>query len=95
MGSTIFELFASEDETLLIGRDPFFVLDFGFDVVDGVRGLDLKGNGFTRQGLDEDLHYSISIVQKSKAIDKRMKKESIGMDGRLTCDDDYFYVQEQ
>jgi len=53
---TIFELFSGKDETLLVWWDSFFVLDFGFDVVDRVRGLDFKGDGFTRQSLDEDLH---------------------------------------
>lgn len=58
--STIFELFSGEDKTLLIGWDSFFVLDFRFNVVDCVRGLDFKGDGFTRQSLDEDLHYVIN-----------------------------------
>ena len=31
--------------------------DLGFDIVDGVRGLDLEGNGLAREGLDEDLHF--------------------------------------
>lgn len=31
-------------------------LDLGLDIVDRVRGLDLKGNGLTREGLDENLH---------------------------------------
>jgi hypothetical protein len=79
-------LFAGEDETLLVRRDSFFVLDFRFYVVDCVRRLDFKGDGFTRQGLDEDLHYGISIVQMSNDIDKRTKAGWIGMDWRLTCD---------
>ena len=70
-----------------------FILDFWFDVVDSVRGLYLKGDGFTRQSLDEDLHYSISIVQKSKGDDERMEMQSTRRDGRLTFDDDYFKVQ--
>ena len=32
------------------------VLDLGLDVLDGVRRLDLKGDGLAGQGLDEDLH---------------------------------------
>lgn len=32
----ILQLFASEDEALLIGRDPFFVLNLGLNVVDGI-----------------------------------------------------------
>jgi len=49
-------LLSGKDETLLVWRDAFFVLDFGFDVVDGVGGLDFEGDGFTRQSFDEDLH---------------------------------------
>ena len=41
---------------MLIWWDPFLILDLGVDVVDGVRALDLKGDGLSRQGLDEDLH---------------------------------------
>merc|ERR1719232_2336932 len=55
-GSAIFQLFSSKNQTLLIRRNSFFVLDFGFDVLDGVRGFDLQSDGFAGQGLDEDLH---------------------------------------
>lgn len=37
-----FELFAGEDQSLLIGRDALFVLDFRLDIFDRVRRLDLK-----------------------------------------------------
>lgn len=40
-------------------------LDFGLDIVDGVRGLYLEGNGFTRQGLDEDLHDGLGDLRIS------------------------------
>jgi len=40
-GSAVFQLFASEDKSLLIGWDTFFILDLGFDVVDGVRWFDV------------------------------------------------------
>ena len=45
--SAILELFSSEDESLLIGRDTFLVLDLGLDVLDGVRGLNVQSNGFS------------------------------------------------
>lgn len=48
--STIFELFTSEDQSLLVWGNTFLVLDLGLDVVDGVRGLDFEGDGFTREG---------------------------------------------
>lgn len=33
-----------------------YTLDFGLDIVDGVGRFDLEGDGFTREGFDEDLH---------------------------------------
>ena len=47
-GTAILKLLAGEDETLLVGRDAFFVLDLAFHVVDGVGGLDLECDGLTR-----------------------------------------------
>ena len=54
--SAILELLACENEALLIRRDPFLVLDFSFDVLDGVRGLYLDGDGLASECLDKDLH---------------------------------------
>ena len=55
-GSTVFELLSSEDESLLIWGNTLLVLDLGLDIFDGVCGLNIKGDGLTSQGLDEDLH---------------------------------------
>ena len=55
-GSAVFELLSGEDESLLIGWDTFLVLDLGLDVLNGVRWLNVEGNGLTGEGLDEDLH---------------------------------------
>merc|ERR1712139_652070 len=55
-GSSIFELFTGKDESLLIRWDTFFVLDLGFDVLNGVRWLNIKGDGLSSEGLHEDLH---------------------------------------
>jgi len=54
--SPVFQLFTGKDKTLLVWWDSLFVLDLGLDVFDGVRSLDLKGDRFSGQGLDEDLH---------------------------------------
>jgi hypothetical protein len=56
--TAILELLSGKDETLLIGRDSFFVLNLGFDIVDSVGGLDFKSDGLARESLDEDLHAS-------------------------------------
>ena len=45
--SSILELLSSEDQTLLIWGNSFLVLDLGLDVIDAVRGLDIKGDGLT------------------------------------------------
>ena len=54
--ATILKLLSSEDESLLIRRDSFFVLNLCLDVVDSVRCLNIKSNGLSSKGLDEDLH---------------------------------------
>ena len=58
-GSAILELLAGEDQSLLVRGDALLVLDLGLDIVNGVGGLDLKGDGLAREGLDEDLHYKL------------------------------------
>merc|ERR1712151_53625 len=55
-GTAVLELLASEDQALLVRRNALLVLDLALDIVDGVRGLHLKGDGLAREGLDEDLH---------------------------------------
>lgn len=50
------ELLASEDESLLIGRNAFLVLNFSLDGLDRVRGLYVKSDGLSREGLHENLH---------------------------------------
>ena len=52
----ILKLLASEDETLLIRRDPLLVLNLRLHIVDRVGRLNLQGDGLAREGLDEDLH---------------------------------------
>jgi len=55
-GAAVFELLSSEDKSLLIGRDAFLVLDLGLDILNGIRWLDIEGDGFTSESLNEDLH---------------------------------------
>jgi hypothetical protein len=55
-GSAVLELLSSEDKSLLIWWDTFLILDLSLDVLDGVCWLDIKGDGLTGEGLDEDLH---------------------------------------
>jgi hypothetical protein len=52
-GSTILELFAGENQALLVGWNALLVLDLRFDIVNRVRRLDLEGDGLAREGLHE------------------------------------------
>ena len=44
-------------ERLVHGR--YLYLDLGLDILDGVRWLNLEGDGLAREGLDKDLHFSL------------------------------------
>merc|ERR1719232_540263 len=55
-GPAILELLAGKDQPLLVWGNTLLVLDLGFDILDGVTGLDLEGDGLAREGLDENLH---------------------------------------
>merc|ERR1719278_80189 len=65
---SVLQLLAGKDQPLLIRRDSLLVLDLGLDILDGVRGLDLEGDGLTREGLDEDLHFYLSCRSESSNI---------------------------
>jgi hypothetical protein len=52
-GATVLKLLSGEDQTLLIRGNSLLVLDLGLDIVDRVGGLDFKGDGLAREGLDE------------------------------------------
>lgn len=41
---------------LLVRRDSLLILDLGFDIFDGIRRLDLEGDGLARECFHEDLH---------------------------------------
>merc|ERR1712240_244647 len=55
-GPAILQLLASKDQPLLIWGNSLLVLDLGLDILDGVRGFHLQGDGLASQGLDKDLH---------------------------------------
>ena len=55
-GAVVFKLFASEDETLLIRRNGFLVLDLALQVLDGVSWLNVEGDVLASKCAYEDLH---------------------------------------
>ena len=55
-GSAILELLTGKDESLLIRGNSLLILNLGLYVIDSIGGLDIKGDGLTSEGLNEDLH---------------------------------------
>merc|ERR1712007_269238 len=54
--SSIFKLLTSENESLLIWRNTFLILDLSLDILNGVSWFNIKSDSLTSQSLDEDLH---------------------------------------
>jgi len=87
--ATVLKLLAGENETLLIGRNAFLVLDLGLDVVNGVRGFNLKSNGLASQGLDENLHGVVveeEVVRKAGGLSEGCQKRTEEKEGRKLLD---------
>jgi len=87
--SAILKLLSGENESLLIWRNAFLVLDFGFDVLNGVGGFDIQRNGLSSEGLNENLHATSEsqdqvqggflldvVVRESPAIFKLLSGEN-------------------
>jgi hypothetical protein len=72
-GAAILQLLSGEDETLLVGRNSFLVLDFGLDVVDCVGRLHLEGDGLTREGLNEARRWLTFLKRESR---KQLRRTS-------------------
>ena len=54
--AAVLQLLAGKDQALLIRGNALLVLDLLLHVLDGVRRLNIEGDGLAREGLDEDLH---------------------------------------
>ena len=59
---------------------PLLVLDFGLDIVDGVRGLDLQGDGFTREAVEKTMRWART---GRSALDNVRFDENLHFFGRL------------
>merc|ERR1719225_2498314 len=66
-GSSILKLLASKDQPLLVWGNAFLILDLGLDILNGVRWLNLQGDGLASEGLDKDLHTSPQSEHKMKS----------------------------
>merc|ERR1712172_194142 len=64
--ATILQLFAGEDQPLLIWGNSFLVLDLGLHILNGVRWFNLQSDSLASEGLDEDLHASSQTENEMK-----------------------------
>ena len=67
-GSAILQHLLHKKEFLLVGRQPLFILNLGFNVLDAVQGITLTVMGLARERLDENLHgQCIERIQQLEA----------------------------
>jgi len=55
--TTILKLLASKDESLLVRRNAFLVLNLGLDILNGVRRLDIECDCLSCERANEYLHH--------------------------------------
>jgi len=65
--TSIFQLFSSEDQSLLVWGNSFLVLDLCFYIFNGVRWFNLQSNGLASEGLDKDLHSTSETKNKMES----------------------------
>ncbi len=51
-GASILQLLSGKNQTLLIRRNSFLVLDLGLDILNGISGLDIKSDGLSGKSLE-------------------------------------------
>jgi len=75
----ILELLSRKDETLLVGRDAFLVLDLRLYIVDSITGLNLESDRLACESFDKHLHFTIklefvfskSIINKTSLVSRQ------------------------
>merc|ERR1711967_221875 len=60
--SSVLELLAGKNKTLLVWGNTFLVLNFSLDVFDSVTLLDIERDRLSGQGLDENLHFIYLLI---------------------------------
>ena len=73
-GATTLKLLASEDQTLLIRRNAFLVVNLGLHAVNRISRLSLKSDGLASQSLDENLHLVLVLNESSQLYSNNNSK---------------------
>merc|ERR1719335_335487 len=66
--AAVLKLLASKNQALLIRRNAFLILNFGFDIIDRVRGLHVKGDGLASQSFHENLHATTKTQHQVQSL---------------------------
>ena len=74
--TSIFQLLASKDQSLVVRKNSFLTLDLGLYIYYCIRGLDLKSDGLHCQGLHENLH--LGGGSKADSGSKRVSDFNLG-----------------
>ena len=61
--TAIFKLLSGEDQTLLVRWNALLVLNLCLNIVDGIRGLDFKGDSLAREGLHKAVSRRCQLVK--------------------------------
>jgi hypothetical protein len=69
-GAAVLKLLSGENQTLLVGRDAFLVLDLRLDVVDSVRRLHVERDGLSGEGFDENLREKEAIQKNASETNR-------------------------
>ena len=71
-GAAILKLLASEDETLLVWGNALLVLDLALHIVDGVRGLNLEGDGLAGDCDGVSMRRHLNVGAAASGVDLRV-----------------------
>merc|ERR1719391_1028760 len=63
-GAPVLQLLPSKDETLLVRRNAFLVLNLSLDILNGVGWLHLQGDGLASESFHKDLHSAAQSEDK-------------------------------
>merc|ERR1711957_238866 len=66
-GTSVFQLLSSKDETLLIRRNSFLILNLGLDIINGIRWFNIQSDSLSSECFDENLHSSSETEDQMKS----------------------------
>ena len=74
--TSIFELFAGKNQTLLIGWDSFLVLNLRLYIVNRIRRFHVQRDGLAGQGLDKNLNETREASVRKNQNTRRMRERT-------------------